>query len=53
MYKVRIVNTMYGYQSDRIVNVEASSLSQAMEKAQAIDMFAEVYVVEEPDVSLS
>lgn len=53
MYKVRIVNTMYGYERDQILNIEADSLSQAVKKAEAIDMFAEVYVMEEPDVSLS
>lgn len=46
MYKVRIYNSMFGYESDKIVEITADSKELALEKAQRIDRFAEVSIVE-------
>ena len=45
MYKVRIKNTMFGYERDQIVEIAAESEKQALEKALNIDYFAEVNIV--------
>ena len=45
MYKVRIKNTMYGYERDQIVEIAADSETAALKKAQDIDCFAEVSIV--------
>jgi hypothetical protein len=45
MYKVRIQNTMYGYERDQIVEIVADSEKAALAKAQDIDCFAEVSIV--------
>lgn len=45
MYKVRIKNTMFGYERDQIVEITADSEAAAIEKARNIDCFAEVSIV--------
>jgi hypothetical protein len=45
MYKVRIKNTMFGYERDQIVEISADSEKTALEKARDIDCFAEVSIV--------
>jgi hypothetical protein len=45
MYKVRIKNTMFGYERDQIVEIAADSEKAALAKAQDIDCFAEVSIV--------
>ena len=45
MYKVRIKNTMFGYERDQIVEIAADSEKAALKKAQDIDCFAEVSIV--------
>lgn len=46
MYKVRIYNSMFGYERDQIVEIVAESKDLALEKARQIDCFAEVSIVE-------
>jgi hypothetical protein len=46
MYKVRIKNTMFGYERDQIVEIAADSEAAALKKARDIDCFAEVSIVE-------
>jgi hypothetical protein len=45
MYKVRIYNSMFGYERDQIVEIAADSEAAALEKARNIDCFAEVSIV--------
>jgi hypothetical protein len=45
MYKVRIKNTMFGYERDQVVEIAADSEKDALKKAQDIDCFAEVSIV--------
>jgi hypothetical protein len=45
MYKVRIKNTMFGYERDQIVEIAADSEEAALAKARDIDCFAEVSIV--------
>ena len=46
MYKVRIYNSMFGYERDQILEIVADSEKAALAKAQQIDCFAEVSIVE-------
>ena len=45
-YKIRIVNTMFGYERDQIIEVKASSEAEAINSGLEIDFFADVTVVE-------
>jgi hypothetical protein len=45
MFKVRIYNSMFGYERDQIVEIAADSEAAALEKARNIDCFAEVSIV--------
>jgi hypothetical protein len=45
MYKVRIKNTMFGYERDQIVEIAADNEAAALAKARDIDCFAEVSIV--------
>jgi hypothetical protein len=45
MYKVRIKNTMFGYERDQIVEIVADSEKAALAKARDIDCFAKVSIV--------
>jgi hypothetical protein len=45
MYKVRIKNTMFGYERDQVVEIAADSEAAALAKARDIDCFAEVSIV--------
>lgn len=47
MIKVRIVNSMFGYERDQILEIAASNHKEALEIAQKKDIFAEVSVVEQ------
>ena len=46
MFKIRIKNTMFGYERDQIVEIAADSEAAALEKARDIDCFAEVSIVQ-------
>jgi hypothetical protein len=45
MYKVRIKNTMFGYERDQIVEIAADSEKAALAIAQEKDIYAEVSIV--------
>ena len=45
MYKLRIKNTMFGYERDQTVEIAADSEAAALKKALDIDCFAEVSIV--------
>lgn len=45
MYKVRIKNTMFGYERDQIVEIAADNEKAALAKAQNIDCFADISIV--------
>ena len=49
MYKVRIYNSMFGYERDQIVEITADSEAAAIEKARSIDCFAEVSIKRDED----
>jgi len=46
VYKVRIYNSMFGYERDQIVEIVADSEAAALAKARDIDCFAEVSIVQ-------
>ena len=46
MYKIRIYNSMFGYERNQIVEITADNKELALEKARKIDCFAEVSIVE-------
>ena len=46
MYKVRIYNSMFGYERDQIIEIAADSEAAALAKARDIDCFAEVSIVQ-------
>ena len=43
-YKVRVQNNMHGYQSNRVISVEAVSEKEALEIAQRKDVYADVRI---------
>ena len=45
IYQVRIKNIVFGYSSDEVEEIEASSETAAIEIAQKMDQFAECTVV--------
>lgn len=44
-FSIRIKNTIFGYERDQVVAIEAESLEEALIKAKNIDCFAECTVV--------
>lgn len=49
-FSIRIHNTMFGYERDQVVEIEAESLDAAIKKASNIDCFADITVVSSSDV---
>jgi hypothetical protein len=47
MIKVRIVNSMFGYERNQILEIDASNRKEALEIAQKKDTFAEVSIAEQ------
>ena len=45
IYRVRIKNNMHGYQSNQVVEIEATSVEEALRIAQAKDIYADVNLV--------
>jgi hypothetical protein len=45
MYRVRIKNTMFGYERNQIVEIVAESEAAALAQAQNIDYYADVSIV--------
>jgi len=46
-YTVRIKNSMYGYERNQVVQIEAETEQQAISAAQTIDCFADVTIEKE------
>lgn len=44
-HKIRLVNTMYGYERDVVYEVEAESREKAIKKVQLIDTYADTYYI--------
>lgn len=45
LYRVRIYNSMYGYERNQIVEIYAESEAAALAQAQNIDYYADVSIV--------
>lgn len=45
IYQVRIKNSLFGYFSDEVEEIKASSVTEAIKIAQEMDQFAECTVV--------
>lgn len=45
-YKVRIVNTMFGYERDQVRTIWAADVDAALAKGHEIDEYADVYLVD-------
>ena len=45
LYRVRIYNSMYGYERNQIVEIVAESEAAALAQAQKIDYYADVSIV--------
>lgn len=42
IYKIRVKNSMFGYESDRIHDIAAFTSAEAVKKGEEMDQFAEV-----------
>lgn len=44
-FKIRIKNSMYGYERDQIIHIDAESEQTALQIAQRYDTYADVSII--------